>query len=303
MKTVIFIVGPTAAGKTAVAARLARLISGEIISCDSMQVYKGMPILSQSPSARVRKAARHHLVSAVDPSKEYSVAAFRRSAAAAIKSILKKGKIPIVAGGTGLYAKALVDGLFPSPEADMAFRRKMAAFASRYGSPRLHARLSKIDPESASSIHPNDARRIIRALELRHSTGRTMTELKSNTKGLKGVYKIKIFGITMPRDKIYAAIDARVDRMFEEGVVKEVKRLRRKRLSKTSRAVLGFREISAYLDGDIELTQAVELMKMNTRRFAKRQLTWFRADKRIRWFDIDRLGGKAIAGRIARQAG
>ena len=241
MKTVIFIVGPTAAGKTAVAARLARLISGEIISCDSMQVYKGMPILSQSPSARVRKAARHHLVSAVDPSKEYSVAAFRRSAAAAIKSILKKGKIPIVAGGTGLYAKALVDGLFPSPEADMAFRRKMAAFASRYGSPRLHARLSKIDPESASSIHPNDARRIVRALELRHSTGRTMTELKSNTKGLKGVYKIKIFGITMPRDKIYAAIDARVDRMFEEGVVKEVKRLRRKRLSKTSRAVLGFR--------------------------------------------------------------
>lgn len=298
-KTVVFIVGPTATGKTAVAAGLVKRISGEVVSCDSMQVYKGMPILSQIPSASARKAVRHHLVSFISPSREYSVASFRRSAVSAIKAILAKGKVPIVAGGTGLYAKALIDGLFPSPKADRGFRSRMEAFASRYGSARLHSRLKKIDPASASLIHPNDKRRIIRALELYNSTGRTMTELKSGTRGLKDIYDIKIFGIKASRENIYSAIDKRVEKMLRSGVVREVKRLKNKKLSRTSSAAIGFKEISAYLEGGMRLEEAVALMKMNTRRFAKRQMTWFGADKRIVWLDIGRLGLKGVVDRIA----
>ena len=296
--SVIFIVGPTAIGKTSLAIRLAKRISGEIISCDSMQVYKGMRILSQAPSVRDRKAVPHHLVSIADPAKEYSVAAFRKAATKAIESIIGRGKVPIVTGGTGLYAKALIDGLFPSPKADIKFRRAMQKLVSRHGSGRLHAKLAKIDPAAAASIHPNDVRRIIRALEIHHTTGRTMTELKSMTKGLKDRYEIKIFGLTRPREDIYAAIDARVDRMFEEGLLDEVKRLKKRRLSKTARAVLGFKETAGYLRGEYGLEAAKALMKMNTRRFAKRQLTWFRADGRIVWFDTDKLSQAKIVDKI-----
>ena len=280
-KIIIFIVGPTAAGKTAVAVRLARRIGGEIVSCDSMQIYRRMPILSQSPSARDRKAVRHHLVSALDPSREYSAAAYVRSATAAIESIIRRGKVPIVAGGTGLYAKALIDGLFPSPKADAPFRTKMRSYALRYGNERLHGKLAKADPGAARLIHPNDTRRVIRALELHRSTGKTTAELKAGTRGLKDRYDIRIFGIAMPRHRLYAAINARVDRMIALGALGEVKRLRKRKLSKTSRAVLGFKELSSCLDGKAGLAASIEKMKMNTRRFAKRQLCWFGADGRI----------------------
>lgn len=294
-ETVIFIVGPTAAGKTAVAVKLARGLSGEIVSCDSMQVYKRMPVLSQAPSARERKAARHHLVSVIDPSKEYSVAHFVKSATAAIESILRRGKLPIVVGGTGLYSKALIDGLFPSPKADMAFRSKMQKYAGRYGSKKLYGKLVKTDPEAARSIHPNDTRRIIRALELYHATGRTMTELKVGTKGLKDRYDIRIFGITKPREELYEFVNKRVDRMMGLGALGEVKRLRKGGLSKTAGAALGLKELSSYLDGETGLGEAVEALKMNTRRFAKRQMTWFRADKRVCWLDVSGLSTAAAA--------
>jgi tRNA dimethylallyltransferase len=297
-KILIFIVGPTAVGKTRLAVRLAKRLRGEIISCDSMQVYKGMAILSQSPSAKERRAARHHLVSIIDPVKEYSVAHFRKAARGAIGSIVRRGKVPIVAGGTGLYAKALIDGLFPSPEADMVFRRKMERSFKRFGAKRLYAKLARIDPQAAELIHPNDARRVIRALEIYHSTGRTMTELKSGTKGLKDHYDIRIFGLTRPREEIYAAIDARVDLMLKAGLLREVKRLRMKRLSMTAEAALGLKDMASYLDGECDLEGAKALMKMNTRRYAKRQLTWFRADKRVEWFDVSKLSQAEIVARI-----
>jgi tRNA dimethylallyltransferase len=231
---------------------------------------------------------------------EYSAAVFRKKAARLIKSIIKREKVPIVSGGSGLYVKALVDGLFPSPQADIKFREKMRKFASRYGREKLHARLSRIDPESAGAIHPNDERRIIRALEIYDSTGHTMTELKSRTKGLQDLYDIRVFGLTAPRQDLYSRIDSRVDRMFAGGVVDEVKRLRKKRLSKTARSVLGLKEISGYLDGEYDLETAKALMKMNTRKFAKRQLTWFRADSRIRWYDVERMDEAEILKRISR---
>jgi len=301
--TVIFIVGPTAIGKTRLSIKLAPRINGEIISSDSMQVYKGLRTLSEAPAAAERKKARHYLAGILDPRKEYSVAAFRVRASRLIASIIKRRKVPIVVGGSGLYTKALIDGLFPSPKADLKFRSSMQKSILAHGAKILHERLARIDPQSAKTIHPNDARRIIRALEIYHSTGKTMTELKSQTRGLKDHYDIRIFGLTRPREQIYKDIEARVDRMFGGPALNEVKRLKRKRLSKTAKAVLGFKEIMGYLDGEYDLKAAKSILKRNTRRFAKRQLTWFRADSRIRWFDLARISEEAVVRKIAKEAG
>jgi tRNA dimethylallyltransferase len=295
---VLAIVGPTASGKTRLTVKLAKKIKGEIVSCDSMQVYKSMAVLSQAPAASEMNKIRHHLVGMLDPREEYSVASFRAKATKLIADILKRKKIPIIVGGSGLYVKALVDGLFPSPEADEKFRKKMHSFVSKYGSPELHKKLVAVDPVSAKHIHPNDARRIIRALEIYHQTGKTMTELKAMTKGLKDNYVVNIFGLTAPRDTIYENINKRVDRMFASGAVEEVKRLKKRRLSKTAQAVLGYKEIVRYLGGEYDIDAAKEALKKNTRNFAKRQWTWFRADRRIRWFDVSKAGEDTIIRRI-----
>jgi len=300
-KTVLFIVGPTAIGKTRLAIKLAKKLHGEIISCDSMQVYRGMDILSQAPSKKEKRSVKHHLVGILDPKSEYSAASFRKKATPVIKSIIKEKKLPIIVGGSGLYMKALVDGLFSSPAADMKFRKRMQGFVSRYGSKKLHDRLSRIDRASSICIHPNDARRIIRALEIFNSTGRTMTELKSMTRGLKDHYGIKIFGLTAPRKKIYSKIDSRVDKMFEDGAVDQAEKLAGKKISKTAAAVLGLKEIGGHIRGEYNLEHAKDLMKMNTRRFAKRQLTWFRHDKRIKWYDLTRNTEEKIIKRITRE--
>lgn len=298
---VIFIVGPTAIGKTRLSIKLAKRIAGRIISADSMQVYKGMENLSQAPTRDERRAITHHLIGILDPAKEYSVADFRSKACRIIGSLVRSKTTPIVVGGSGLYVRALIDGLFPSPQADMKFRKKMQTFIARYGSGKLHTELSKIDPDAALKIHPNDARRIIRALEIHHTTGRTMTELKDRTRGLKDKYTIKMFGLEAPRQEIYSVIDSRVDNMFEEGVIGEVKRLKKKKLSMTANAVLGYKEICGYLDGEYDLGSAKDLLKRNTRRFAKRQLTWFRADKRIRWFDVTGMSDEKIIKEIRKK--
>jgi tRNA dimethylallyltransferase len=265
-----------------------------------MQVYKGMEVLSQAPGRPERKGARHHLVGILSPKKEYSAAIFRKRCERIIAGIIKRKKLPIVVGGSGLYVKALVDGLFPSPPADIKFRGKMNNLAARHGSGYLHERLKGIDPESARAVHPNDTRRIIRALEIYDSTGRTMTELKAATRGIKEKYDIKIFGLTRPRAEIYSAINSRVERMFEYGAVREAAALRKKRLSKTAQAVLGFKEICGYLEGRYGADEAKELLKINTRRFAKRQLTWFRADVRIKWFDMGKTSAATAMDSIAK---
>ena len=300
-RTVLFIVGPTAIGKTALALKLARKIRAEIISCDSMQAYKGMDILSQSPKLSEMKKVRCHLVRFLSPAKEYSAGSFRRRAASLIDDIIKRKKLPIIVGGTGLYMKSLVDGLFPAPKADPKFRLDMYDYAFRYGNKHLHRKLEKMDPASASAVHPNNVRRVVRALEICHSTGKTMTELKSGTKGIADRYRIKIFGLKAPREEIYSNINARVEKMFVSDVVNEVKKLSGKNLSKTARAVLGFKEISGYLKNEYSLDEAKELMKRNTRRFAKRQLTWFRADERIRWFYVEKMKRGRIINAIAKE--
>lgn len=297
---IVFIVGPTAIGKTSLAIKLASKIKGEIISCDSMQVYKGVKILSQAPARRETGKIPYHLINFLSPAKEFSVARFVKTARRLIKEVIARKRTPIIAGGSGLYIKGLIDGLFPSPEADNRFRERMYGLARRRGSGYLHKKLKVIDPISAAAIHENDAKRIIRALEIWHSTGKTMTELKKETKGISGIYNIKMFGLTAPRDIIYERINGRVEDMIKAGAVKEVKKISKKKLSKTTGTVLGLRELSAFLGGEYDLNTAIELMKRNTRRFAKRQLTWFRADGRIEWFDISRLSERKIVDKIAK---
>jgi tRNA dimethylallyltransferase len=301
MSRLIFIIGPTAIGKSALAVKLAKRLGAEIISCDSMQVYKGMRILSQAPTSAEKRSIRHHLVGALSPSKEYSVSLFIDKAARIIRSILKKKKFSIIVGGSGLYVKALIDGLFPSPPADMNFRKKMERYAFSYGVKKLYKKLVKLDREAADTIHPNDLRRIVRALEIHHTTGKTMTQMKAETKGLKDIYDISIFALTAPREEIYRRIERRVDKMFDGGIVGEVKRLKNKKLSKTAGSAIGLREVRAYLTGECDIEAAKDTLKKNTRRFAKRQLTWLRANKRIKWFDVTRIKEADIINSIIKR--
>jgi len=281
---VIIIVGPTASGKTEAAIGLVGLIKSEIISCDSMQVYKDMPVLTQAPSGDDLKRIPHYLISEIAPEDEYSAAKFADNAKLLIKAILEKGKTPIIVGGTGLYVKALVDGLFPSPKKDEVFRKSLEEKAKKQGSKVLYNELKKNDPKAASKIYPNDTRRIIRALEVYHLTGIPISEHKKNTQGIKDIYDIVFLGINIPRKKLYEIINTRVEKMFRNGLIPEVKKLLKRKLSMTARSALGIKEVEGYLKNNYGLEEAKELLKKNTRRYAKKQMTWFKVDKRIRWF-------------------
>ena len=278
---VIFLVGPTASGKTRLSLKLAMKLNAEIISCDSMCVYKGMDILTSKLSAGDREKIKHHLIDIIQPTREFSVAEYRSMALEKIEEILARKKTPLFVGGSGLYVKAVIDGLFPSAEKDLSFRKKQEALAEKYGKSYLYKRLWKIDPDRAKKIHPNDLRRVIRALEIYHTEKKRPSELEIDTKPLK--YGFKIFGLKLDRNELYKNIDDRADQMFKRGIVEEVRKLSKKKLSMTSRKALGYNEILGYLKGKYSLEEAKELLKKNTRHFAKKQLTWFGGDKRIRW--------------------
>lgn len=284
---IIFIVGPTAVGKTEVAVRLAKRINAEIISCDSMQLYRHMDIISSKPSQAQRKGILHHLIDAVSPLKEYDVAMFRKAALKKIGDILKKKKNPLFVGGTGLYLSILIDGIFDIKIADEKIRKRLYREAERFGSAYLHARLKKADPQAAEKVHSRDTKRIVRALEVFQATGRPISELQKKRIGLSDKYDIKIFCLTMSRDRLYKRIDERVDKMFKNGLMGEAKRLFKLKLSRTASCAIGLRELKGHFDGQYDLEEAKRLMKRNTRRYAKRQLTWFRKDARIKWVNVD----------------
>jgi len=287
-RKVIFIAGPTASGKTAVSLELAERAGGEIISSDSMQVYRGMDILTQAPRDEDLRRITHHLVKKIPPGEEYSAARFADEAGDIISDIIFRGKVPIVSGGTGLYMRSLLDGLFASPPKDGKFREELENVAREKGSGYLHDRLRRIDPETAGRLHPNDLRRIIRALEVYELTSMTIHDKKAEAEGISGAYDCVMFGLELERSLLYDRINKRVDKMFEEGIVDEVRRLLAEELSVTAGKALGIKEIKAFLEGEITLGEAREELKKNTRRYAKRQLTWFRADDRIIWVDADR---------------
>ncbi|MEE8359527.1 MAG: tRNA (adenosine(37)-N6)-dimethylallyltransferase MiaA [Candidatus Omnitrophota bacterium] len=298
---IIFIVGPTSVGKTAFSVRLAKNISGEIISSDSMQAYRYMDIISQKPTEKERRAVPHYLIDILDPREEYSAAKFIKEASGCIEKIIAKDKMPLVVGGSGLYVKALIDGLFPAPKKEVRLRDGFKKEAAECGVVSLHNRLKEVDPVAASNIHPNDTRRVIRALEVFHLTGKPISEHKKNTKGIKDLFCIHIYGLTKDRKSLYRNIETRVDRMFEEGLVDEVELLKRKRPGITAGASLGYKEVLGYLNKEYSIEEARELLKKNTRRLAKKQMTWFNADKRIQWIEIDKISEETALEFISKE--
>jgi len=285
-KKIIFILGPTAIGKSAIAVYLARKIEAEVISCDSMQIYKGMNIITAKPSRVLTSKIRHHLIGLVPLGKDYDVSSFRRDVLKKVKVIISKGKIPLIVGGTGLYAAILINGIFEQKAGDNAIRDRLYELAKDKGNLYIYNQLKKKDPEAAGKIHPNDTRRIVRALEVFRVTGKPISLLQKNRRGLKEEYDVRVFCINMPRDKLYKRIDARVERMFRQGLISEVRRLLKKPLSRTASFAIGLKEIGGYLKGDCTKEEAKGMVKTNTRRYAKRQLTWFRKDKNTVWVNI-----------------
>ncbi|MFC1631663.1 tRNA (adenosine(37)-N6)-dimethylallyltransferase MiaA [Candidatus Omnitrophota bacterium] len=286
MSIVICLLGPTAVGKTEVALQLAKKLDAEIISCDSMQVYQGANIATCKPSKSQRKGIPHHLIDIVKPSGEYNAARFKAAAEEIIAKIHKRKKIPLIVAGTGLYLKALLDGLFVGPGQSKPLRQEFYQLAKKYGSAYLYQRLKRNDPEAAANIHPHDLRRIVRALEVYQLSGQPISKLQKSLTGIKDKYAVSTFGLIRPRQELYARIDKRVEWMFSRGLVAEIKKLSKLRLSKTAKSLLGYKEVLDLLKGKCSRDQAKELLKKNTRRYAKRQLTWFRKQKNVHWIEI-----------------
>ncbi len=285
-ETIAFIIGPTAVGKSAVAVRLAEKTGAEIISCDSMQVYRGMDIGTAKPGSTLRGKVPHHLISIVSPQSEFSCADFSRQARVLIKDIIKRERLPLLVGGSGLYLKALIDGLFAGPSKDQKLRDGLEEVSRARGVQHLYRRLEKVDPSSAGKIHPHDKRRIIRSLEVYQKTKIPISRLKPFREGIYSQYRVQLIGLTRDRQDLYARINQRVNEMFDNGLITEVEALACKGMSAVAKQALGYKEVIGYLDGQYDLEAARDLLKKNTRHFAKRQISWFRHDRRINWIKI-----------------
>jgi tRNA dimethylallyltransferase len=283
-----YLSGPTAGGKTSAGLELARRIGAEIISLDSMALYRDMDIGTAKPTAEEREAVPHHLVDVLDPHEEYSLAQYLEAAGEAVRSIRQRGRAVLFVGGTPLYLKGLLRGVFEGPAADWALRRQLEEEAKRQEPGFLHRRLAEIDPASAAWLHPNDTRRLIRAIEVYEKTGRPISELQQQFKTARTAEEARVFVLDWPREQLYARINRRVDAMFDAGLVDETRRLlaRPLPLSKTARQALGYREVIEHLQGQRDLAETIELVKTHTRQFAKRQGTWFRSLSECRFIPV-----------------
>lgn len=287
MNKLVAICGPTAVGKTAYSIEIAKRFDGEIISCDSMQLYKYMDIGSAKPSIDELKQVKHHLIGVVEPSENFSVAKYKDLAIASIDDILGRGKLPIIAGGTGLYLDALIFDLdFAAAPSDDSLRDELYKIAKEKGSLKLHAILHECDPDSAQRIHPSNVRRVVRAIE----SAKSGTKLKDFSKdlSLNDKYEFILVGLRRDREELYDRINRRVDVLVEEGLFDEVKMLREMGLSESDISMkgIGYKEVLAYFDGEYDLKTAIETIKKNTRHFAKRQITWLKRYDDMKWFDL-----------------
>jgi len=283
---IIFIVGPTAVGKSDVAVCLAQHIQGEIISCDSMQIYKEIDIASNKPSQDVLNKIPHHLVNILSVEEEYDVAQFNQCTLDIIRGIHSRNHIPIIVGGSGMYMQILLDGIFEGGAKNEALRRDLKDQARQCGNQFIYDKLKEMDPEAAGKIHPNDLRRVIRALEICMTEKITISQLQKNRKGLWKTYNIRLFALSRERQELYQRVDARVEQMFQEGIVDEIKKLSDVLCGKTAAKIIGIQEIQGFLRGQYNLEEVKDLIKLNTRHLAKRQLTWFRREKRLEWITI-----------------
>ena len=298
-RTVLAIVGPTAAGKSDLAMRVATEIGAEIVSIDSGAVYRGMDLGTAKPSREDQARIVHHMIDCVDPSQNISVAQFQSRARLALEQIAERGKTPLLAGGSGLYFRAVVDPL-EFPPTDPATRRRLAAAAGRMGIAGLHHLLVSVDPAAAARIPLANERRIIRALEVVAITGKRFSDFGSNWDEFESMYPLRVAGLSPPRPELDRRIESRVDRLFEGGLVGEVESLIRKgyKASVTAVQALGYAQVLEYLEGRISLEKAIADTKSRTRRFARRQLTWFRADPRVEWFAEPEGAFRALIGAL-----
>lgn len=287
-KPMVILTGPTAVGKTALSIRLAKEINGAVISADSMQVYRHMDIGSAKIRPEEMQGVKHYLIDILEPEEEFHVVRFVEEAKAALEEIYRNGQIPIIAGGTGFYIQALLyDINFDGQDCDADYRRELEQIAEEKGTEYLHRMLEEVDAESAKAIHANNTKRVIRALEFYHVSGKKISEHNETEHQKESPYNFAYFVLTDEREQLYKRIEARVDAMMEEGLLDEVRLLKERGATKemVSMQGLGYKEILAYLDGEISLERAVYLIKRDTRHFAKRQLTWFRRERDVIWFD------------------
>lgn len=284
----VVILGPTAVGKSKLAIKLAQKFGLEIINADSMQIYRGMDIGSAKPTLKERSLVTHYLIDIKDPDEEFSAAQYKEVAKNCINSLAQKDTLALVVGGTGFYIRALTKGLFPAPRANLKLRKELKENEKTQGKWYLYRELEKVDTEAASTIHPNDTFRIIRALEVFHLTGKPISQHQKEHQFKHSHFNLLKIGLMRERGEIYDRIEKRVDNMINDGLVDEVRQLLERGYSPTIRPFqsLGYKQVLEHLQGDLSLDEAVSLIKRNTKRYAKRQLTWFRKDSEIRWFTL-----------------
>ena len=287
-RKVIVIVGPTCSGKTSLGINLAEKVDGEIISADSRQIYKYLDIGTAKPDKTELKKVKHYFINQLKPDEDFNASKFEWEALKIIERLFNEKKQPIVVGGTGLYIKGLIDSIFDTVGSDEEYRKELLELRAEFGNEYLYNKLSKVDPESAANMQPSNWKRVIRALEVYHLTGEKIGVHQKKYKR-EIDYNFIQYGLNWDRKVLYRNIEHRVDEMIKLGLVDEVKRIISKGYDKklNSLNTVGYKEIISYLDGEITLDRAVELIKRNTRRFAKRQLSWFRKDERITWLDVN----------------
>ena len=291
-KPLIIITGPTASGKTALSVELAKKVGGEIISADSMQVYRHMDIGSAKIRSEEMQGIPHYLVDVLEPEEEFHIVKFQQMAKKAMEDIYSRGKIPILVGGTGFYIQAVTKDIdFTEAQQENDYRKELEALAEEKGGEHLHEMLRKVDPVSADAIHAHNVKRVIRALEFYHQNGSPISAHNEEQKQHESPYNLAYFVLNMPRELLYERIDLRVDQMMKEGLLEEVSRLKEEGCHRgmVSMQGLGYKEILAYLDGEYPLEEAVRVLKRDTRHFAKRQLTWFRREQEVTWVNKDQF--------------
>ena len=287
---ILAVVGSTASGKSALAVELAKRLNGEVVSCDSMQIYRRMNIGTAKPTWEEQGGIAHHLIDFVEPDAPFSCADYVDCASACVREIASRGKLPILCGGTGLYLDAFLRGGFEETESDPKIREELFLYAETHGNEALYAELARIDPESAKATHPNNVKRVVRALEIYRTTGLTKTETDRRSLCLQSPYEATVLGLRYAdRSVLYERIDRRVDAMLEAGLLEETRALLSEGVfekNSTAAQAIGYKELLGYLSGKDTLDEAVDLLKRATRRYAKRQITWFGAKEYVKWIDM-----------------
>lgn len=301
---VLAIAGPTASGKTWLGVELAKTYGGEVVSADSMQIYKGMDIASAKPTAEEMQGIPHHLISVLDRDVSFSAADYVKLANEAIEDILSRGKLPIIVGGTGLYIDSLLNNVqFAEIKSDSAYREKLYEISRSEGNERLYAELCEADPSAAESIHMNNTVRLVRALEVIHVTGRKFSELKEESVSVESPYDSLILGLNAAdRSLLYERIDMRVDEMVKAGLVEEARELWQENAMRTAANAIGYKELIPYFEGNALMSECIDKIKQGTRHYAKRQLTWFRKNERINWIIIDDFSKKCEISEKSKKA-